>query len=121
MERNRLLDLFGDDMVGPSAGRLATVGPAGGGGEPRDAPRYFAGGYANNADQELEMLNAGGPSGYLMAGGARVTRRNRTIRRRKGSRSAHRSTQRGGKRQTTRGGRKPAFRLNLRAQIRLRQ
>lgn len=105
-DRDRLLALFDQEVVGPSAGVLLR----GGGGliegdAGPDAMVYRPGGAMTVA--EMRELGAGGDmSSYVLAGGAR---RRRTRRRQRGGAKRRRAT-----------GRNPAFRLNLRAQIRLR-
>lgn len=109
--KESLMNLFNGDNVAPGAGRMLLVGGAGGGlPEAHAGPgayAYFAGGSAPLAEASAEIMEAG-PSGYLLAGGAR--RRRRATRRR----------QRGGRSKRKGGRRNSAFKLNLRATIRLR-
>lgn len=107
IDRERLMALFDANEVASGTVEPPMIGGAGGGlteSHAGDSVGYFAGGYGTLAEQR-KYLEEGG----IMAGGAR--RRRRSTRRRK---------QRGGKRRASTRGKKPAFRLNLRAQIRLR-
>lgn len=111
MSAERVAELFDGSVVAPGAGRMPLVGGAGGGLlEGMAGPgayTYFAGG-SMPLGEANEILDSAGPSGYLLAGGAR---RRRATRRR----------QRGGRSKKPRGGRRnSAFKLNLRATIRLR-
>lgn len=109
---SKVVDLFDEQVIGPSAGQVPSIGGAGGG-----LPETYAreGDFVYRAGQAIPVgeMRAGGATGnmesYMLSGGAR-----RKTRRRK-SRSRSRSRrQAGGSR------RAPRFRLNVRAQIRLR-
>ena len=115
MKTEDVLRLFDAQEVAPGARRTPFVG--GGSGLPDyqaggNARVYFPGGSAPLDEASAEIMEAG-PSGYLLAGGAR-RKKNRRSRRRQTKRK-----QRGGKRRATGRRNGSAFRLNLRAQIRM--
>jgi hypothetical protein len=116
MKTEYLLELFDGDKIGPGM-RNPPFGIAAGGGLPEnqaggDARVYFPGGSAPLKEAMVEREEAG-PSGYMLTGGAR-RKKNRRSRRRQTKRK-----QRGGKRRATGRRNGSAFRLNLRAQIRM--
>lgn len=116
MTADRVAELFDGEAVGPDTRNVPLVGGAGGGlPEYHAGPgayTYFAGG-SMPLGEANEVIDAAGPSGYLLAGGAR---------RRRGRRhSTRRRRQRGGlSKRVGKGRRNSSFKLNLRATIRLR-
>ncbi len=117
MKAERVVELFDEELVGPSAGHVPMMGGAGGGlpeTYAADGDFVYQAGRAIPVGKMREEAASGDMEGYMMAGGARRRTRRRPRRLTRFSR------QRGGKRRETRGQKKPAFRLNLRAQIRLR-
>lgn len=116
MKTEDVLRLFDADEIASGMRRDPFVGAAGGG-LPEyqaggDSRVYYPGGSASLDAASAEIMEAG-PSGYLLTGGAR-RKKNRRSRRRQTKRK-----QRGGKRRATGRRNGSAFRLNLRAQIRM--
>lgn len=111
---SKVVDLFDEQVIGPSAGQVPSIGGAGGG-----LPETYAreGDFVYRAGQAISVgeMRAGGATGnmesYMLSGGARRQRKTRKRKSRSRSRSRR---QAGGSR------RAPRFRLNVRAQIRLR-
>jgi len=109
----QVADRFDASDVAPGARNIPLVGGAGGGLSDtlagQGAYTYFAGG-SMPLGEANETIESAGPSGYLLAGGAR---------RRRGRSRRTRRQQRGG-RSKGKSRRNSAFKLNLRATIRLR-
>ena len=115
MKTDDVVRLFDAEEVASGMRRDPFVGAAGGGLPEYQAGVagsriYFPGGSAPLDEASAEIMEAG-PSGYLLVGGARRKKNRRQTKRRK---------QRGGSRRKTGRRNGSAFRLNLRAQIRLR-